>query len=274
MLSGAGISTESGIPDYRGPTGTGKVRKPIRYQEFASNAQAQRRYWARSVVGWRTVEEAKPNRGHRAVARLEAAGYVGGVITQNVDGLHQAAGSTRVLELHGRLAVARCLECRLEEPRRELQSRLLAANPHFGPSSSDFAADGDADLPQELLDTFEVVACLRCQGMLKPDVVMFGENVPARRVERAWSMLERASALVAVGTSLAVYSGFRFVARAVSLGKPVAVVNMGPTRADDLASMRLSGKLGVVLPQLAHLLEARPGSSKAGQAAKKAAKSY
>lgn len=252
VLAGAGCSTESGIPDYRGTEGR-RGRPPIQYQEFVRSVEGRTRYWARSAVGWPRFSRAQPNGGHRALARMEDAGIVGGVITQNVDGLHHAAGSRKVLELHGSLAFARCLQCGEREPRHELQARIVATNPGWVERAANAAAapDGDADVPVELLDAFHAPACHVCDGILKPDVVLFGENVPRERVEEGWRMLEAADALLVVGSSLTVYSGRRFVDRAVQEGKPVAVVNRGPTRADDVACVRIDARLGEVLPRLA-----------------------
>ena len=249
-LSGAGISTESGIPDYRGPASRGRARTPITYQEFVRDEGARRRYWARAVVGWRVMRDKRPNRGHLAIAALEQSGHLNGVVTQNVDGLHLAAGSRTVVELHGNLARARCLTCGSYEGRDALQARLDAANPAFAAAVAELAPDGDADVPDELVARFELVACLVCGGTLKPDVVFFGENVPPARLERAWELLARADALLVVGSSLTVMSGYRFVRAAVADGKPVGIVNDGPTRGDDDAAVRVEGRLGTVLPRL------------------------
>lgn len=254
VLSGAGISTESGIPDYRGPESIRRTRDPIRYQQFVASEATRQRYWARSFRGWLAVHEAKPNRGHAALAALEASGWVRGVLTQNVDGLHQAAGSKRVLELHGSLAAVRCLSCGALESRRKLQGRMQIMNRLFYAQQSEIAPDGDAEIPQALIDAFEVPACLRCGGVLKPDVVFFGENVPKARVDHAWRMLDEAQALLVVGSSLTVFSGYRFAVRAAEQDKPLAIINVGPTRADPLASVKLEGRLGELLPRLAERL--------------------
>lgn len=254
VLSGAGVSTESGIPDYRGPESAGRPRNPMRYQQFVGSEDARRRYWARSLVGWPVVRGAEPNAGHRALASLERGGVVGGVLTQNVDGLHQAAGSRSVLELHGSLAAVRCLSCRRLESRRQLQDRMLELNPSYRTRTVDVAPDGDADVSDEASSGFVVAPCAACGGIMKPDVVFFGENVPARRVELAWRMYEQADALLVVGSSLTVFSGFRFVKRAAEDGKPIAIVNDGPTRGDPLATLRLAGRLGFVLPTLERLV--------------------
>jgi NAD-dependent SIR2 family protein deacetylase len=258
VLSGAGISTESGIPDYRGPRGTLRVRQPMQFREFAGSEDARRRYWARSAVGWARLAEAQPNEAHRAVAGMELSGFVLGVITQNVDGLHQAAGSRRVLELHGSLAAVRCMACGRDERREDFQARLVAQNPQrWDPNPSAVTApDGDVDLAPELTADFSVPRCLHCQGVLKPDVVFFGESVPAARVQAARGMAAEAEVLLVVGSSLAVFSGFRFVDRAFRDGKPIAIVNQGETRGDAMASVRIEGRLGEVLPRLAAALDA------------------
>jgi NAD-dependent SIR2 family protein deacetylase len=255
VLSGAGISTESGIPDYRGPNGSMLARRPMQYREFVGSADARRRYWARSAVGWARVGAALPNAGHSAVARLEQLGAVTGVITQNVDGLHQAAGSRRVLELHGSLAEVRCLSCGLPEMRDHLQARLVELNPAWAWGAAESAPDGDAEVPTGTTASFSVPGCLRCGGVLKPDVVFFGESVPAPRVEAAWRMLAGAEVLLVVGSSLAIFSGLRFVSRAARENKPVAIVNQGETRGDGMAAVRIEGRLGEVLPSLVDALE-------------------
>ncbi len=251
VLTGAGISTESGIPDYRGVDKRREVRSPMRYQEFVASERARKRYWARSLRGWPAVAKARPNRGHEALVRLEQAGLLVGIVTQNVDGLHQAAGSRAVLELHGSLALVRCLTCRRAESRRLLQARLLALNPAFGNGVTDLAPDGDAEVPAELEEGLHVPPCCACGGVLKPDVVFFGENVPRARVERAWKLYARAEVLLVLGSSLTVFSGYRFAHRALRDGKPLAIVNLGPTRADAGASVRVERRLGEALDELA-----------------------
>jgi len=254
-LTGAGISTESGIPDYRGPQGTLRTRQPMQFREFAGSEEARRRYWARSAVGWARLAAARPNDGHRAVAAMERAGAVVGVITQNVDGLHQAAGSRRVLELHGSLAEVRCMACGRGEARVDFQGRLISANPGWRPDNvAATAPDGDVELAPGIEAAFSVPRCIHCQGVLKPDVVFFGESVPAVRVQAAWDMAAVADVLLVAGSSLAVFSGFRFVDRAFREGKPVAIVNQGETRGDGLASVRVEGRLGEILPRLAAAL--------------------
>ena len=254
VLSGAGMSTESGIPDYRGPTGVLRARKPMTWQEFVGSAAARQRYWARSAAGWERVRDARPNAGHAALARLEERGIVAGLITQNVDGLHAAAGSRRVVELHGSLAEVVCLRCGAVESRRGLQERIRAANPSWTARAVAAAPDGDAALFDADVAGFVVPACTRCGGELKPNVVFFGENVPAPRVASAMALVDEAELLLVVGSSLAVFSGFRFVQRAAGAGTPIAIVNEGTTRGDALAAVRIDGKLGSILPELADAL--------------------
>ncbi|MCP2351112.1 NAD-dependent protein deacetylase [Nonomuraea roseoviolacea] len=250
VLSGAGLSTESGIPDYRGPTGRARRADPMTYQRFVGSAEARRRYWARSHVGWRRIGGAAPNSGHRAVAELERRGLVEGVITQNVDGLHQAAGARRVVELHGGLDRVVCLSCRARTPRLELDRRLRRANPGWDAAAAAINPDGDAVLTDEQVAGFRVVDCTGCGGLLKPDVVFFGENVPKARVDECFALVAGARALLVLGSSLAVRSGLRFVLRAAELGIPIAVVNQGPTRGDAEATIRLDAPLGATLTEL------------------------
>jgi NAD-dependent SIR2 family protein deacetylase len=257
-LAGAGMSTESGIPDYRGPETARRARNPMQARQFLAEPQARARYWARSMLGWPRIAAARPNDAHRALATLEQHEKLTGVITQNVDGLHQAAGSRRVVELHGALARVRCLDCGAHEPRRSLQERLHTANPDWHAHAAPLAPDGDADL-EAALSTFRVPTCLACgSGVLKPDVVFFGENVPPPVVEAAWSLFDEADALLVVGSSLTVYSGFRFVRRAAERGIPVAIVNIGPTRGDEHAALRIDARLGDLLPRLATALAVAP----------------
>ncbi|WP_433295393.1 NAD-dependent protein deacetylase [Actinoplanes sp. CA-030573] len=251
VLSGAGLSTESGIPDYRGPSGSARRSTPMTYQTFTRDPIARRRYWARSHLGWRTIGQARPNDGHRAVAQWQRMGLLDGIITQNVDGLHQAAGARDVVELHGNLARIVCLGCGARTPRAELGARLDAANPTFAGEAVAFNADGDAELADTSLDGFTVVDCLDCGGMLKPDVVYFGETVPADRVARSFELVENARTLLVLGSSLTVMSGRRFVLRAAKLGIRVAIVNRGVTRGEPYAGIVVDAPLGIVLPCLA-----------------------
>lgn len=252
VLSGAGLSTESGIPDYRGPSGALRRHAPMTYRAFVSDAVARHRYWARSYLGWPQIEGARPNDGHRAVAALQAVGALSGVITQNVDGLHQAAGTRDVVELHGGLDRTVCLGCGDRASRRDLDDRLRAANPGFRVDVDKVNPDGDVELSDAELVGFRMIGCLRCGGgPLKPDVVFFGESVPRDRVAHCFELVDAAGAVLVLGSSLTVLSGFRFVRHAAQRGIPVAIVNQGPTRGDAFASVRVDAPLGVVLPALA-----------------------
>jgi NAD-dependent SIR2 family protein deacetylase len=251
VLSGAGLSTESGIPDYRGPTGLALRATPMTYQTFTGSASARRRYWARSHVGWRRIARAAPNRGHYAVADLGRRGLLTGIITQNVDGLHQAAGAASVTELHGSLHRVTCLSCGQRSSRADLERRLEAANPGWdSASTATINPDGDAVLAAEATETFQVVDCSACSGVLKPDVVFFGENVPPARVQACYAMVESARALVVLGSSLTVMSGLRYVRHAFKSGRPVLIVNQGPTRGDQYATAILDAPLGLTLTAL------------------------
>jgi NAD-dependent SIR2 family protein deacetylase len=250
VLSGAGLSTESGIPDYRGPSGAARRHTPMTYQTFTRDPVARRRYWARSHLGWRTIGAARPNDGHRAVARLQELAVVDGIITQNVDGLHQAGGARGVVELHGNLARIACLDCGEISPRDELIERLDAANPDFAATVTAVNPDGDVELDDAELDGFVVVDCTGCGGMLKPDVVYFGETVPRDRVDRSFALVASARTLLVLGSSLTVMSGRRFVLRAAKDGIRVAIVNQGETRGEPYAGLTVDAPLGVVLPEL------------------------
>lgn len=251
VLTGAGISTESGIPDYRGPETARRARKPIRFQEYAKSPEGRARYWARSMLGWPRFAAARPNAAHRALVELERAGVISGIITQNIDRLHQAAGSRKVIELHGALAEVRCLRCDAPEARTHLQERLAAQNPHLLTAEASMAPDGDADLAAHLYQDFRVANCLVCDGILKPNVVFFGESVPRPIVDSAYALVDQAEALLVLGSSLAVYSGFRFVRRAHERKIPIAIVTLGETRGDALAHVRAEHRLGEVLPLVA-----------------------
>jgi NAD-dependent SIR2 family protein deacetylase len=255
-LTGAGCSTESGIPDYRGPDTPPRARPPMQHREFIERADARRRYWARSVLGWSRFSAAQPNPAHTALAELEERAAVAGVITQNVDGLHGAAGSRAVVELHGALARVRCLDCAAPATRDALQTRLLAANRGWLDHArrAALAPDGDADLPDELVDRFTVVACQTCGGTVMPDVVFFGGSVPRTTLDAAWQLFDRAEVLLVVGSSLTVFSGFRFVRRASERSIPIAILNRGPTRGDEHAAVRLDARAGLALPALAAAL--------------------
>ena len=255
VLSGAGLSTDSGIPDYRGPSGATRRYAPMTYQTFTRDPAARRRYWARSHLGWRTIGDARPNTGHRAVARLQELAVVDGIITQNVDGLHQAGGAHRVVELHGNLARITCLDCGAISPRHELVERLSAANPGFAAAVTAINPDGDAELDDAELDGFAVVDCAGCGGLLKPDVVYFGESVPPDRVTRGFDLVARARTLLVLGSSLTVMSGRRFVLRAARDGIRVAIVNQGATRGEPYADLIIDAPLGMVLPDLVRRVE-------------------
>jgi NAD-dependent SIR2 family protein deacetylase len=250
VLTGAGISTDSGIPDYRGPSGRARRATPMTVQVFLGSVEARRRYWARSHLGWRVVARARPNDGHRAVAALEQQGLLTGVVTQNVDGLHTAAGARSVIELHGNLDRVVCLHCGDLSSREGLDERLRQANAGWTAEVTAVNPDGDVALPDELVAGFRVVGCQLCGGTLKPDVVFFGETVPAGRVQTCFATVERSRSLLVLGSSLTVMSGYRFVLRAAKLAIPVAIVNAGPTRGDEKATLRLDAPLGEVLPRL------------------------
>lgn len=256
VLSGAGLSTESGIPDYRGPSGASQRRHaPMTFQTFTGDPVARHRYWARSHLGWRQIADAAPNAGHRAVAALQRQGLVGGVVTQNVDGLHQQAGATRVVELHGGLDRVVCLSCGDVLARAVVDTRLREANADFVAEVLAVNPDGDVDLADEDLDRFRMVECGICRtGPLKPDVVFFGETVPRDRVDACFALVDDARALLVLGSSLTVMSGYRFVVHAAKRGIPVAVVNQGATRGDARATVRVDAPLGPTLTALVERL--------------------
>jgi NAD-dependent deacetylase sirtuin 4 len=250
-LTGAGCSTESGIPDYRGPSAV--PRRSIQHREFVERLDTRRRYWARSLVGWPRLAAARPNSAHRALAELEARRGLAGVITQNVDGLHHDAGSRTVVELHGAIARVRCLACEVVTSRTNYQQRLLDANPSWAaPSAASIALapDGDADLADRAIDELVIVPCAACGGVVMPDVVFFGGSVPKATLDTAWALFDRAELLLVAGTSLAVFSGYRFVRRAAERAIPIAIVNRGETRGDRHAAVRIDANVGHVLPEL------------------------
>lgn len=255
-LTGAGLSTASGIPGYRDKDGVRRGRTPIQGPEFRRNDAVRRRYWARSMVGWATMSGAEPNAGHRAMAQLEAGGHLHSVITQNVDGLHQRAGSRRLIELHGSLHQVVCLECHARYARASLQPQLEHDNPALANLLARPLPDGDAQVEPDALDDFQAPSCVACGGVLMPDVVFFGDNVPPARTAQAMAEMEAADALLVVGSSLMVFSGYRFCRMAVASGKPIAAVNAGKTRADDLLSLKLESPAQEVLPRLVDLLSA------------------
>jgi NAD-dependent SIR2 family protein deacetylase len=240
VLTGAGCSTDSGIPDYRDADGEWKRPPPVQFQAFMRDGSTRQRYWARSLVGWRRFGRAQPNATHRALAQLERRGLIELLVTQNVDRLHQAAGSMNVVDLHGRLDRVRCMTCRRLDSRHELQRRLEAVNPRWAALDALSAPDGDAELERQDFSTFEVPGCPHCGGLLKPDVVFFGAGVPRDRVDLAMTHLRRADAMLVVGSSLMVYSGYRFAVAAAEAGLPIAAINLGRTRADDLLELKIA----------------------------------
>lgn len=250
LLGGAGISTASGIPDYRDADGKWKNAQPVQFGDFVNRGSTRQRYWARSYAGWSRIVSAAPNKAHHALATLERQGRIDTLITQNVDGLHRRAGSERVIDLHGRLDRVVCLDCRKPMERATWQHRLADANPGWHASVDYYKPDGDASLSQADVEGFNVPACPSCNGMVKPDVVFFGENVPKPRVEEAMQAVERAPALLVVGSSLMVFSGYRFARKASELGKPICILNRGLTRADDLATLKIDRDCGRALSEL------------------------
>ncbi|MBG6084193.1 Sir2 family NAD-dependent protein deacetylase [Zhihengliuella flava] len=255
VITGAGVSTDSGIPDYRGPNGSLKRHRPMTYQEFRHDPAARHRYWARSFIGWRHMGQAGPNRGHELLAEFERRGWISGIVTQNVDGLHAAAGSQRVIPLHGDLSVVRCLNCGNTEARPHLDARLAEANPGYveridlDPEAVN--PDGDVTLAQHHVDAFVMVGCLVCSSVeLKPDVVYFGENVPAERKREVAALEADSSSLLVVGSSLAVMSGYKIVLDAVRAGQPVGIINGGPSRADAKATWRWRTRVTPALEDL------------------------
>ncbi|MDZ7670399.1 MAG: NAD-dependent protein deacetylase [Gammaproteobacteria bacterium] len=255
VISGAGCSTASGIGDYRDAAGGWKRPPPMQMQDFVASESARRRYWARSMLGWPVMARARPNAAHQALAELEQAGIVAGLITQNVDGLHQQAGHRDVLELHGSLATVVCLDCGTRSSRRRLQERLEQDNAFLREVSAAAAPDGDADLAGSVdLSAFAVPVCLACGGRLKPDVVFYGDSVPRPRVAQAYALIESADAVLIVGSSLMVFSSFRFCRRARELGIPLAAVNQGVTRADAWLNVKVEVDCAAALPALAGAL--------------------
>jgi NAD-dependent SIR2 family protein deacetylase len=247
VLTGAGCSTESGIPDYRDADGRWKRSPPVQFAPFMREHAVRQRYWARSLIGWRHFGRARPNAAHHALARMEEQGRIDRLVTQNVDGLHTAAGSRDVIDLHGRLDAVRCMSCEARTPRADLQRELESLNPGWCALDARVAPDGDVDLVIDDFSAFRVPDCPRCGGILKPDVVFFGERVPRERVEAAMESARRADAMLVVGSSLMVYSGYRFAEAAAAAGRPIAAVNLGATRADHLISLKVSAPCGEAL---------------------------
>ena len=250
ILSGAGVSAPSGIPTYRDNLGRWRHSKPIQHNDFLASEATQRRYWARSMNGWPIISAATPNAAHHALAKLERSDRVELLITQNVDRLHQKAGSRRVIDLHGRLDRVRCLQCENISERTEIQKRLNALNPDHVFAEGVARPDGDSELPDTDLERFKIPSCDQCGGSLMPDVIFFGANIPRARTESCMAALARADALLVVGSSLQVYSGFRFCRQAKASGKAIAILNPGATRADDLATLKINEPAECLLPML------------------------
>lgn len=268
VLTGAGCSTDSGIPDYRDDAGEWKrPTRPILIQDFLANERARKRYWARSLVGFRRMRAARPNQAHHSLAHLERGGHVAQLVTQNVDGLHQAAGSDNVIDLHGRIDTVRCLQCERRTAREQLQAEMERRNPSFAALDAFEAPDGDADLEGFGFDAFDMPGCDGCGGLLKPDVVFFGENVPRDRVHRAMAAIDTSDAMLVVGSSLMVYSGYRFATAMADAGKPIAAINLGRTRADDLLALKVEDRCANALSALAR---SAARSAKAGSGSRPA----
>ena len=250
ILTGAGISAGSGIPTYRDAAGIWRVSEPIKHQEFITDSSKRKRYWARSLRGWPAVHDAKPNEAHLALATLERSGHIEMLITQNVDRLHQRAGSAQVVDLHGRLDQVVCLNCNYRIARESIQQVLVRENASATAGPLQLRPDGDSDVHQQIVDKFRVPICTECGGTLKPDVVFFGGTVPPDRVAKCMHAIDRSDALLVIGSSLQVYSGFRFCKHAAATNKPIALINSGKTRADSLATLRLSSDCGPLLTAL------------------------
>ena len=258
VLTGAGLSTASGIPDYRDKDGVRRGRTPIQGPDFRRDPAVRRRYWARSMAGWPTLAQAHPNPGHHALGQLEQAGRISALITQNVDGLHQRAGSRNLIELHGNIHGVLCLDCRSVHPRAAIQQWLVQANPVLAAAAADAGGevvpearpDGDAEVELDALEAFHVPSCDHCGGTLQPDVIFFGDNIPAQRTAAALELMAQADALLVVGSSLMVFSGYRFCKLAAEAGKPIAAVNMGKTRADELIGLKIAASAEQLLPRL------------------------
>ncbi|OGT84266.1 MAG: NAD-dependent deacetylase [Gammaproteobacteria bacterium RIFCSPLOWO2_12_FULL_52_10] len=254
ILTGAGCSTDSGIPDYRDRAGRWKHRQPVLYMDFIRRPDIRKRYWSRSMLGWPRIAQANPNATHTALVVLEHTGLIRYLVTQNVDGLHQKAGSKSLLELHGGLAWAICLECQHRFPRAEVQDILLQDNPDLNYVVNIFTPDGDAHIENHDLSSFRIPACPACRGILKPDVVFFGEPVPKHRIDRVMIELDQAKALLIIGSSLMVYSGYRFCRYVKKQNKSVAILNQGRTRADGEVDLKIELPCHTVLPELTRQL--------------------
>jgi NAD-dependent SIR2 family protein deacetylase len=273
VLTGAGCSTASGIPDYRDADGEWKRGRPVMLQDFLAHEHWRKRYWARSLGGWTRMQTARPNDAHRALVALEEQGRLVQLLTQNVDGLHQAAGSRDVIDLHGRVDLVRCLGCERRVPRVAVQEELTRRNPKVAGQAARAAPDGDAELDATDFASFAVPSCDACGGLLKPDVVFFGERVPQERVRRAFAALAKADAMLVVGSSLMVYSGYRFARAMADTGKPIAAINLGRTRADDLLALKVSARCADALAFLLPSRRQDPPQPVARCAAPRAARS-
>lgn len=254
ILTGAGISTDSGIPDYRDQQGQWKRKQPVQHGDFMKSELVRQRYWGRSLIGWPVIRDAKPNQAHAALAELEAMGYVELLVTQNVDRLHQQSGSQQVVDLHGRSDEVICMNCDYRVKRDQVHTESARLNPEFTRFSAETAPDGDADLEVDFTG-FKVPDCPSCSGILKPDVVFFGDNVPKERVKRVSDALDRSDALLVIGSSLMVFSGFRFCRYAEQRGKPIAALTLGKTRADELLQLKLDAEIGPTLSALVQRLK-------------------
>lgn len=259
VLTGAGISASSGVPTYRDSNGQWQRKPPVQHNDFLADHAIRQRFWARNMVGWRFMRDASPSQSHRALAELEALGHVQCLVTQNVDGLHQRAGSHRVIDLHGRIDRVRCQSCGVDYHRETIQRWLEQRNPEFARLAGAIAPDGDADVDDLDSRELQVCDCERCGGVLKPDAVFFGGNVPVEVVAEAMDELQRADALLVVGSSLMIYSGFRFCRRAAEQGLPIAAINLGKTRADDMLVLKLEHPSDALLPPLVETLKKIPG---------------
>lgn len=255
VLTGAGLSQPSGIPVYRDQQGTWLRTPPIQHADFVNKPASRQRYWARSLVGWPRMTQASPNAGHRALAAMEQAGRLSQLITQNVDGLHQRAGHRNVIDLHGNLAWVQCLQCALRLPRAQMQAWLQEANPALHAPLALMRPDGDADLPEAVLLDVQVPACPACAGILKPEVVFFGGTIPRQRMDDVNQAVQRCDAILVVGSSLTVFSGFRLCRDAHAQGKPVAALTLGVTRADALLSVKVEADCSQELARLVSALD-------------------
>ena len=258
VITGAGCSANSGIPTYRDATGEWQRSAPIQHRDFIASEANRRRYWCRSFAGWPAVAAAQPNNAHRRLAQLEAAGLLEGLVTQNVDGLHQRAGQRKVVDLHGRLDTVVCLDCGHCSPRHQMQARLAECNPGLIANARHLTPDGDAEVDDDAETWLRVPACTRCDGVLKPHVVFYGGAVEKHVVESVYGMVDQAKSVLVVGSSLMVFSAFRFVRRASQLGMPIAIVNRGVTRADELATLKLDNDCETALDTLGAMLEEHP----------------